>query len=113
MRDFVYVDDAADAFLRAGANELCDGQAFNVGGLEPITHRDLVSILVETAGSGRARFVDWPPDKKRIDIGSFYSDSTKFQRAVGWRPAIDLREGLRRTIAFYREHLSRYTEEMT
>ena len=113
MRDFVYVDDAADAFLRAGANDICDGQAFNVGGLEPIAHRDLVAMLIETAGSGRARFVEWPPDKKRIDIGSFYSDSTKFQRAVGWRPTIDLREGLRRTIAFYREHLSRYTEEMT
>jgi UDP-glucose 4-epimerase len=112
MRDFVYVDDAADAFLRAGASETCDGDVFNVGGAEPITHRDLVAILLETAGTGRVRFVDWPPDKKRIDIGSFYSDSTKFHRAVGWAPQIHLREGLRRTLAFYREHLPHYVEPM-
>src|SRR4029079_12009634 len=61
-RDFVFVDDAADAFLRAGATEACNGEAFNVGGSEPIAHRDLVQMLIRVAGSGRYRFVDWPPD---------------------------------------------------
>jgi UDP-glucose 4-epimerase len=110
MRDFVYVDDAADAFLRAGASDACDGDVFNVGGLEPITHRDLTSMLVAEAGSGSVRFVEWPVEKKRIDIGSFYSDSTKFRTAVGWTPRVDLREGLRRTLAFYRQHMSHYVE---
>ena len=41
LRDFVYVDDAADAFLRAGADDACNGEVFNVGGDEPISHRDL------------------------------------------------------------------------
>jgi UDP-glucose 4-epimerase len=108
MRDFVFVDDAADAFLRAGASGACDGEVFNVGGLEPISHRDLVALLIETAGSGRVRYVDWPPEKKVIDIGSFYSDSTKFRERVGWKPPVDLRDGLRRTIAFFREHMSEY-----
>jgi UDP-glucose 4-epimerase len=110
MRDFVFVDDAADAFLRAGASGACDGDVFNVGGLEPISHRDLVALLIETAGSGRVRYVDWPPEKKRIDIGSFYSDSTRFQERVGWRPPVELREGLRRTIAFFRQHMSQYVD---
>ena len=108
MRDFVYVDDAADAFLRAGASDACDGDVFNVGGNEPISHRDLVSLLIQTAGTGTVRYVEWPADKKRIDIGSFYSDSTKFRARVGWTPRIELREGLRRTIAFYREHMAEY-----
>ena len=108
MRDFVYVDDAADAFLRAGASDACDGDVFNVGGDEPISHRDLVSLLIQAAGTGTVRYVEWPADKKRIDIGSFYSDSTKFRERVGWTPRIELREGLRRTIAFYREHMAEY-----
>ena len=83
LRDFVYVDDAADAFLRAGATDACDGEVFNVGGDEPISHRDLVALLLETAGAGSVRYVEWPPEKKRIDIGSFYSDSTKFRETVG------------------------------
>ncbi len=112
MRDFVYVDDAADAFLRAGASAVCDGEVFNVGGLQPISHRDLVALLIESAGTGRVRYVDWPPEKKRIDIGSFYADSTRFRAAVGWLPRVDLREGLGRTIEFYRRNLPRYLEDL-
>ena len=108
LRDFVYVDDAVDAFLRAGATDACDGEVFNVGGDGPISHKDLVALLLDVAGSGSAAFVDWPAEKKRIDIGSFYSDSSKFQRAVGWKPRVDLRSGFRETIAFYRRHMDRY-----
>ena len=111
LRDFVYVDDAADAFLRAGASDACDGEVFNVGGDEPVSHRDLVALLVDAAGSGTVRFVEWPEEKKRIDIGSFYTDSTKFRRAVGWQPRVSLREGLRRTIEFYRANMAHYVDE--
>ena len=110
MRDFVYVDDAADAFLRAGASDACDGEVFNVGGTEPISHRDLVALLIDTAGSGRVQYVDWPPEKKRIDIGSFYSDSTRLRERVGWTPQVDLREGLNRTLAYFRAHLPEYVD---
>jgi UDP-glucose 4-epimerase len=108
LRDFVYVDDAADAFLRAGALDACDGEVFNVGGEQPVSHRDLVALLLEVAGSGRVTYVDWPPDKKRIDIGSFYSDSSKFRTRTGWTPSVSLREGLRRTVEFYRAHFDEY-----
>ena len=110
MRDFVFVDDVADAFLRAGANDACDGEVFNVGGLEPIAHTDLVALLLDVAGTGRARYVPWPPEQKQIDIGSFYSDSSKFAAATGWTPRVALRDGFRRTIAFYRAHLPQYLE---
>ena len=110
QRDFVFVEDAADAFLRAGACSACDGEVFNVGGREPMSHRNLVELLIDVAGSGRVRYVPWPPEKKRIDIGSFYSDSTKFERTTGWSPRVTLREGLARTIDFYRAHLPQYLE---
>jgi UDP-glucose 4-epimerase len=111
LRDFVYVDDVADAFLRAGAMDVCNGEVFNVGGAGPVSHRDLVALLLEVAGSGRVRYVDWPADKKAIDIGSFYADSSKFMAATGWHPTVGLREGLARTVTFYREHLPRYLDE--
>jgi UDP-glucose 4-epimerase len=110
IRDFVYVDDAADAFLRAGASDACNGQFYNVGGLEPIRHRDLATLLIDVAGGGSMRCVPWPSEKKIIDIGSFYADSTRFQAAVGWRPAVMLRDGLSRTIAFYRTYLAHYLD---
>jgi UDP-glucose 4-epimerase len=110
LRDFVYVDDAADAFLRAGADDACNGEAFNVGGDQPVSHRELAATLIDAAGSGRVEFIDWPPDKKAIDIGDFYSDSSKFKRMTGWAPSVDLREGLERTITFYRNHLDQYID---
>ena len=80
LRDFVYVDDVVDAFLRAGSDDAVNGDVFNVGGAEPISHRDLVEILIQAAGRGTVRYVEWPPEKKAIDIGSFYTNSDKFQR---------------------------------
>jgi UDP-glucose 4-epimerase len=110
-RDFVYVDDAARAFLMAGASDRCNGQVFNVGGSDPISHRDLTKLLIETAGTGRMRFVEWPPEKKVIDIGSFYADSSKLRATVGWTPRVPLAEGLRRTIEYYRAHLPHYVDD--
>ncbi len=110
VRDFVYVDDVADAFLRAGATDEVNGEVFNVGGSEPISHRDLVRLLLDVSGSGTVTFVEWPADKKTIDIGSFYADSSRFKRQTGWSPRVPLREGLARTVAFYREHLDKYLD---
>jgi nucleoside-diphosphate-sugar epimerase len=111
IRDFVHVDDVADAFLRAGASDSCNGDVFNVGGSEPIAHRDLVTLLIAQSGRGSVRFVEWPDDKRRIDIGSFYSDSSKFQQTTGWQPAVTLADGLKQTLSYYRAHLDKYLDE--
>ena len=112
MRDFVYVDDAADAFLRAGASESCNGQVFNVGGLEPISHKDLVALLIDVAGGGSVRYVPWPAEKKAIDIGSFYADSSRFRIAAGWEPRVSLRAGFTKTLAYYRANASAYLDDL-
>jgi UDP-glucose 4-epimerase len=108
LRDFVYVDDAADAFLRAGASDSCNGQVFNVGGCTPVSHRALVEQLIEVAGSGSCRFVEWPPEKKAIDIGDFITDSSLIELTLGWKATTTLRNGLEQTIDFYRRHLDHY-----
>jgi len=66
-----------------------------------------VHLLLDVAGSGSVRYVDWPAEKKAIDIGSFYADSAKFRPSpAGSRSSA--REGLARTVAYYREHLPQY-----
>ncbi len=50
----------------------------------------------------------WPPERKKIDIGSIYVDHTRLTELTGWEPRVDLREGLAETLAFYREHGEHY-----
>jgi UDP-glucose 4-epimerase len=108
QRDFVFVDDAVDAFLRAGWNDRCNGEVFNVSGGDPISHRDLTALLLSIAGKGRVEFVEWPEEKRAIDIGNFYASAAKFSATTGWKPAVNLPDGLARTVAYYRAHLDRY-----
>lgn len=107
-RDFTYVDDAVEAFLLAASREEVQGKVFNLGGEGVVTLRDLGDMVVDATGCGSYRLMAFPSDRKRIDIGDYYADYSAFNAAVGWRPSIALRDGIGRTIEYYRCHLSKY-----
>jgi UDP-glucose 4-epimerase len=107
-RDLVYVDDVVDAFLAAGATAAARGGVFNVGGGPPVTLEALASLLVEIAGAGRFERREFPAERKRIDIGDYYADDRRFRAATGWQPKVALREGLERSLAYFREYLAHY-----
>jgi len=67
-----------------------------------------VRLLLEVAGGGSYTLVPFPPERKRIDIGDFHADASKIRRVLGWSPRVPLREGLARTVAYYREHREHY-----
>jgi len=108
LRDFTYVDDAVSAFLIAASNDDASGGVFNLGGDCVISLKDLADLLVDINGSGEYVNREYPPERKRIDIGDYYADYSLINSTLGWEPRITLREGLTRTIAFYREHLEHY-----
>ena len=108
LRDFTDVDDCTDAMLLAAADPSADGRIFNLGGDEVISLRNLAEKLVEINGGGTYHVREFPPERKRIDIGDFYSDYRLIRSTLGWRPRVPLEETLRRTIAYYRQHLDRY-----
>jgi UDP-glucose 4-epimerase len=108
IRDFNYVDDAVEALLMSAATSAADGQIFNLGSDETINFRDLAALMVEIAGSGSYEIKPFPPERKAIDIGDYYADYRLIQGRLGWRPKVSLREGLRRTLAFYREQREYY-----
>lgn len=108
-RDFNYVDDVVDAFLAAGASEESQGEVFNLGATPPTSLRDFLEILYQVAGEKpNYRLVPFPEERRRIDVGDFYTDYGKIRRKLGWEPRVDLRDGLERTVAFYRENIRHY-----
>jgi UDP-glucose 4-epimerase len=107
-RDYTYVDDVVEALLLAGANDAANGEVFNLGGIAPVSHLELIRTLCEVVGSGGYRLAAFPPERKAIDIGDFYADFSKITRVLGWKPVVGLREGLQRTVEFYRKHREHY-----
>jgi CDP-glucose 4,6-dehydratase len=107
-RDFLYVEDAVRAYV-ALAGALADpaagarGEAFNAGGDEPHTVREIVELVCRLAGTDvepDIRGTGTPPG----EIQHKYVDSSKLRRTTGWRPEVGLEEGIERTIAWYRTH---------
>lgn len=107
LRDFTYVDDAVDAFLAAALTPAAAGEALNLGGLERVTLKELAELLVEVGG-GEYVVREFPEDRKRIDIGDYYSDDSRARRLLGWEPRVALREALGRTVDYYRTYLEHY-----
>lgn len=104
QRDFLYVEDAAAAYL-AIADALPDvgGEAFNAGGDEPHSVLEVVELLCRVAGT------DMHPDVRgtgtpHAEIDRQFVDSTKLRELTGWKPEVGLQEGLRRTVDWYRAH---------
>jgi CDP-glucose 4,6-dehydratase len=105
-RDFLYVEDAASAYLAvAKALESSDigGEAFNAGWGNPHPVREVVELVCEL-GPGEVN-----PDYRGTgnpsgEIDRQYLDSTKIRERIGWEPRVELREGLSRTLEWYGAH---------
>lgn len=108
LRDLTYVDDAVDAFLATAASDAANGNVYNLGGPPPISLLDLAHVVVAAAGQGTVKTIPFPEDRKNIDIGDFYADWSAIERDLGWRPKVDVVEGVRRAVEYYREHGSHY-----
>ncbi len=109
VRDPTYVDDVVEAFLLCAAHPSARGQVYNLGA-EPVSLLDLARLMIEINGGGTYRLAPFPEELKKIDIGDYYGDYTKIRTALGWEPRISLREGIERTLAFYRQYRNRYIE---
>jgi UDP-glucose 4-epimerase len=110
LRDLNYVDDVVEAFLLAGATDEVNGSVYNLGGPEPVSLLHIVETLMELCPEASYKLVPFPPEKKRIDIGDYYGDYSRIREALGWEPQVGLREGLARTIEYYRQHKAHYWE---
>jgi UDP-glucose 4-epimerase len=108
VRDFTYIDDAVEALLLVAAHEAAVGQIYNLGGDEPINLLNLARLMIEINGHGEYELEPFPDDRRRIDIGDFYGDYRKIRSKLGWRPVVGLRDGLTRTLDYFREHMDAY-----
>jgi UDP-glucose 4-epimerase len=110
-RDYVYIDDLAEAFLRCAVSREAIGGVVNIGSGVPTRFRDMVETVVDVVGRGRVEFVPWPPAYEKLETGDVVADLSRLHQLTGWYSQVDLRAGVERTTAYYRCHWDHYVKD--
>jgi nucleoside-diphosphate-sugar epimerase len=97
-RDFTYVDNVIDGTIRAGQADGANGRIFNIASSAPATVNQVADLIGTILGKDVAR--EHRPQRAG-DIRASWADNTAAREVLGWQAAIDLEEGLRRTIAHF------------
>jgi dTDP-glucose 4,6-dehydratase len=99
-RSFCYVDDEVEGIYRLFMHG--DSQPTNIGNPHEFSVRQLAEIVLELTGSASPlAFKELPEDDPKVRK----PDITRARTMLGWEPAVDLREGVRRTIAYFQKVL--------
>ena len=100
IREFLYVEDAATAYLTIVNNiEIAKGKAYNIGSGEKITIKNLVETILEKIPSDIE--IQYP-ERDFPEISNQYLDSSRIKRELGWISSTTLDEGLNKTIKYYK-----------
>ena len=88
-----------------------NGKVYNLGSTEIICLKDLAELMISLELDGNYELVPFPPKRKSIDIGDYYSDFSLITNELGWLPTIKLRNGLKKTLDYYVTNHSHYWSE--
>jgi nucleoside-diphosphate-sugar epimerase len=108
LRDPVYIDDVTSAFLMAGLAKAPGRRTFNIGGPEAIPLARIADRISTVAGAPPPVLRRFPEDRKRIDIGSYWSDSTSIRETLGWQPFVRFDEGACSALLYFRAEMRHY-----
>ena len=110
-RDFSYVEDTCRGFLALGGCEQAIGETVHIGSNFEISIADTFNIIRELMGSDAEIVADekrMRPEKS--EVFRLWCDNSKIEKLTGFKPQIDIREGMRRTIEWFavKENLKKY-----
>ena len=108
LRDFLYVDDCVEALLAAAREPAAVGEILNVGHDRSSTFLEVAETLRDLVPGTAIEFTDFTPERRAQEPGDFVSDIAKIRRLLGWEPSVSLRDGLARTVEFYRTRRAEY-----
>jgi UDP-glucose 4-epimerase len=108
LRDFLYVDDCVEALVRAAEEPAAIGEIINVGNDRASTFLEVAKLLQDLVPGTAIEFTDFTPERKAQEPGDFVSDISKIRRLLAWEPRVELKDGLARTVAFYKERRASY-----
>lgn len=107
IRDINYIDDVVEAFLLCGASDKVWGEVYNLGGI-PVSLKKFVEEAIKVNKKGKFKCVEFPKDRKKIEIGDYIADYSKITKAIGWKPKTKLADGIEKTLTYYKKYKKYY-----
>lgn len=108
IRNVLYVDDAVSAMILAAQSEASTGEVFFAVGDKHFSVVEIAEAIVKHIGKGKVICVDWPTEKKAIDIGDAILSNKKIKHLLGWNQGTSLESGLEKTKVYYENCLGKY-----
>lgn len=108
-RDFTFVTDTVDGFLRAALCDEAVGQTINLGNGQSISVGDLALRICELTGGCRIVSENVRMRPQASEVRELLSDSSLARKLMGWVPKVSLNDGLAQTIEFARQHPDRFS----
>jgi len=102
LRDFCFIEDVVTGIFTALESSDIDGEVFNLASGQPLSIRSVVEQVVQIIGGGTPKFGVIP--YRTGENMKLYADVGKITKSVGWKPSVSIDEGIRRTIAAYRNY---------
>jgi UDP-glucose 4-epimerase len=108
VRDYIYVEDLARAFLAVAVSDRIADEAFNVGSGVGTRFRDMVEMIADEIPGTQVVSVSWPPSRALVETGDYVTDTGRLCAATNWAPSVSLRDGIKLTADYYRERRHLY-----
>ena len=103
FKNYTYIKDLIDAMVSVMKSNI-DHEVFNIGSSDNYKFVDICNTLVELCGAGKIENIDFTENQLKFDERNTCMDITKIKKQIGWEPKIGIKEGIKRTIDYYKNN---------
>ena len=103
VRDFLYIDDLIDAIIKMLKNRYVQGEIINIGSGKIISVKKLILKICKLTKGGNPQFGKLP--LRKDEIIKLYPNLSKIKKLLKWQPKINLENGLKKTIKYFKVQL--------
>ena len=105
LRDFVYIDDAINLIFESLKKRKIKGEIFNLCSGKPIEVKKVINLINKKINKGKPNFGQIP--FRKDEVIKFYGNPKKTQKIYNWKPKVNIKEGLNKTIKFYENYFKK------
>jgi len=108
LRNLIYIDDCVSALIMASQSKNVNGEVLFAAGDEHYKLLEIAAIIIKHIGFGKIKSIDWPTERKSIEVGDAIISNEKIKRMLGWKTENNIEVGLVKTKNYYENCLEHY-----